>query len=155
MRGTTSALRILLGQGLGSDYTGEFLQTSDGARVHLFDAFALVNILLCASGPPGSSQGRSTATMRRNCLEHFDATMRILCPTIVILQGRGVQRWLRPSIQRDTEQRIAEGVSVVTISGIDAIACSLTHQPAPHSDGGIGWTVHICSRPCNPGSPRR
>lgn len=136
MRGTTSALRILLGQGLGSDHAGEFLQTSDGSQVHLFDAFALVNVLLCAAGPHGSSQGRSTATMRRNCLEHFDATMRILRPTIVILQGRGVQRWLGASIQRDTERRVAEGVSVVTISGTDAIVCNFAH---PSARAPLGW----------------
>lgn len=136
MRGTTSALRILLGLGLGTDHATESLQTADGSSFHLFDAFALVNVLLCAAGPPNSSQGRSTAVMRRNCLGHFDATMRILNPTIVILQGRGVRKWLSPSIEPGTERHIAEGVSAVTISGIHAVVCSLTH-PSAHSP--LGW----------------
>jgi len=67
MRGTTSALRTILGDGPGADHEGEFVHTVDGERFHVFDAFALVNVLLCSAGPP-ASMGRSTTTMRRNCL---------------------------------------------------------------------------------------
>lgn len=58
MRGTTSALRILFGNGLGADWEGEFVTTVNGERFHVFDAFALVNVLLCSAGPPRSSTGR-------------------------------------------------------------------------------------------------
>lgn len=87
MRGTTSALRIIFGHGLGSDDAGEWISPVHGHAFHLFDGFALVNRLLCSAGPEGSSQGRSTPTMRDNCLEHFEATLAILDPTIVVLQG--------------------------------------------------------------------
>jgi hypothetical protein len=46
MRGTTTALRLLLGTGLGTDYEGEFVRPIKGRPFHLFDGFALVNRLL-------------------------------------------------------------------------------------------------------------
>jgi hypothetical protein len=90
MRGTTSALRVLLGQGLGTDYAGEFVHPLKGKPFHIFDGFALVNRLLCSAGSVNSSQGRPTATMFSNCTNHFSATLKILQPTIVILQGKAV-----------------------------------------------------------------
>jgi hypothetical protein len=100
MRGTTSALRLVLGQGLGSDHDGEFVQPARGRPFHIFDGFALVNRLLCSAGPVGSSQGRPTRTMIKNCASHFAATMAILQPTLVISQGnkagRGVDELFPP-----------------------------------------------------------
>ncbi len=93
MRGTTTALRLLLGTGLGTDYEGEFVRPIKGQPFHLFDGFALVNRLLCSAGPPGGSQGRPTSIMARNCGIHFAATLSILEPTIVILQGAKVVKW--------------------------------------------------------------
>jgi hypothetical protein len=92
MRGTTSALRVLLGAGLGPDHAGEFVHPARGRPFHIFDGFALVNRLLCSAGPPDSSQGRPTATMFRNCEPHFASTMAILEPTLVISQGRKVAK---------------------------------------------------------------
>ncbi len=94
MRGTTSALRVMLGSGLGADYAGEFVYPLRGRPFHLFDGFALVNRLLCSAGPQDSSQGRPTPTMFRNCGSHFAATMSILQPTVVISQGRQVSKWV-------------------------------------------------------------
>ena len=48
MKGTTSALRLIFGIPLGTDHHSEFLSI-EGQRVHIFDAFALVNYLLCSS----------------------------------------------------------------------------------------------------------
>lgn len=92
MRGTTSALRILFGRDLGTDFEGEWVKPSSGRRFHIFDGFALVNRLLCSAGPADTSQGRSTRKIRDNCLEHFEATLRILEPTILVLQGALVAR---------------------------------------------------------------
>jgi hypothetical protein len=96
MRGTTSALRILMGTGVGTDYEGEVINPDDGEPFHIFDGFALVNRLLCSAAPPNSSNGRPTGTMFKNCGEHFRATMKILEPTIVVLQGRAVAKWVKP-----------------------------------------------------------
>jgi hypothetical protein len=85
MRGTTSALRIIFGKGIGTRYEDEYVRPLNGRPFHIFDGFALVNRLLCSAGPRESSQGRPTPTMFERCLEHFCATMWILEPTIVIL----------------------------------------------------------------------
>jgi len=90
MRGTTSALRIIFGTGLGYDYAGEFVQSANGRPFHIFDGFALVNRLLCYAGPEKGVQARPTETMFTNCSRHLDATLDILEPTIVILQGKAV-----------------------------------------------------------------
>jgi hypothetical protein len=87
MRGTTSLLRLLFGIALGTDHESEFITLVDGSRIHLYDAFALVNYLLCTA-TKGSSQGRSTTVMRRNCRSHFRAALEILEPTVVIIQGK-------------------------------------------------------------------
>ncbi|MEX0741978.1 MAG: hypothetical protein WD079_04215, partial [Phycisphaeraceae bacterium] len=57
MRGTTSALRVLFGNGLGAVWEEEFVLDEDGDGFHVFDAFALVNVLLCSAHPPDSSVG--------------------------------------------------------------------------------------------------
>ncbi len=89
MRGTTSVLRLLFGIPLGGDRKGEFLQTTDNDIFHLFDAFALVNYLLCSAiGEDESRRGKSTPVMRTNCNSHFKQALEILEPTIVIVQGK-------------------------------------------------------------------
>lgn len=96
MRGTTSKLRLLFGHELGDDAAGEKLL--DG---HLFDGFALVNALLCSSlkaprdpSQFGGGKGASSPLMRRNCTTHFTNTLKILEPTLIILQGQGVRKWV-------------------------------------------------------------
>lgn len=92
MRGTTSLLRVLLGDGPGKDYEGEWVHPVNGKPFHLFDGFALVNRLLCSAGHRGSSTGRPTLTMRDNCADHFTRTLEILQPTLVVLQGTSEPR---------------------------------------------------------------
>ena len=95
MRGTTSALRVLFGKDLGADYEGELIHPANGKPFHIFDGFALVNRLLCFAGPPNSRQGRATPTMVSNCASHFNETISILKPTILILQGHNVTNWTK------------------------------------------------------------
>lgn len=134
MRGTTSALRTILAEGPGSDHEGEIVDTIDGERFHIFDAFALVNVLLCSAGPPASAMGRSTTTMRRNCLRHFAASVEILQPTLIVLQGVGVQRWVRSFI--GAGMPITEYLAEVTIGGTRSLVCAFSH-PAAH--GSMRW----------------
>lgn len=93
MRGTTSALRVIFGLGLGTEHSDEFIHPVGARPFHIFDGFALVNRLLCSASPPNSSQGRSSTTMRSRCAEHFTTTLEILEPTLVVLQGDAVRRW--------------------------------------------------------------
>lgn len=97
IKGITNVLRLLFGKGLGTAYADEFVTLADGERVHLLHCFALVNYLLCsAHSTKRSKRGESTATMRRNCNEHFRATLEILEPTVVIVEGKAM--W--PNVRR-------------------------------------------------------
>jgi hypothetical protein len=128
MRGTTSALRILLGKGLGADHDGEFVTTADGEQFHIFDAFALVNVLLCSAGPPRSSEGRSSPTMRRNCLRHLRATLEILEPTVIVLQGGGVERWTAPVFE--VERLITKHLAEAWLGDNRTLLCRFSHPSA-------------------------
>jgi hypothetical protein len=135
MRGTTSALRVILGRGLGADWEGEFVQAAEGERFHVFDAFALVNALLCGAHPIRGTQGRSTKVMRRNCIRHFAATMEILEPTLMVLQGMGVQNWIGPvlGMMDDRTEHLAEA----SLAGHRVLVCRFSHPSAP--DRRIRW----------------
>ena len=134
MRGTTKALRLLFGTGLGSDIEGEWIAPDHGPAFHIFDGFALVNRLLCSAGLPGHGQGRSTRTMRANCLEHFNASLRILEPTVLILQGEGVQSWTEDALS--DEEPITPYLSWAQHAGGRALVCRFSH---PSARGGKRW----------------
>ena len=134
MRGTTSALRVIFGKELGGTWEEEFIQDADGHSFHMFDAFALVNALLCAVHPPGSAEGRGTRVMRRNCLRHFDATMRILQPTLLVLQGEGVQDWIAPALGVMEER--SSHLHETDLSWGHVVVCRFSH---PSARGKLGW----------------
>jgi len=101
MRGTTSLLRLLLGIPLGSDYESEFFVVNKRDRCHLFDAFSLVNYLLCSAvEKENSTTDKSTKEMKANCREHFRNCLKILEPNVVILQGKGFKRSIISSLDR-------------------------------------------------------
>jgi hypothetical protein len=89
MRGVGLALRLAFGVPLGDDEEGLWLTTPKG-RIHMLEAYAMANLLLCSAVKGGGKKGRATSTMRRNCLRHLDATISILQPTLVISQGKTV-----------------------------------------------------------------
>lgn len=87
MRGTTTALRLLLGASAGTDDDGEQVQL-ENERAHIFEAFALVNFLLCSATSAGTgNRGRSTSEMRSNCARHYRESLAILEPSVVVTQG--------------------------------------------------------------------
>lgn len=145
MRGTTSALRIIFGHGLGSDDAGEWITPVHGNAFHIFDGFALVNRLLCSAGPEGGSQGRSTTTMRHNCLEHFEATLAILDPTIVVLQGALVAKSSTEALPvvRELSPYLYESKGA---SGRRVTVCRLSH---PAARGPLRWGDRLDSRYLN------
>ena len=134
MRGTTSALRLLLGAGLGSSFEDEFIKPVNGRAFHLFDGFALVNRLLCSAGPPGTSQGRPTRTMFRNCGQHFVATLAILKPTLLIVQGAAVARGVNQVIP--VTQMHGEHLHEAHLGEDRIVACSFSH---PSAHGSQRW----------------
>lgn len=134
MRGTTSALGVIFGKGLGTTWEDEFIQDDDGISFHMFDAFALVNALLCAVHPPGSAEGRATRVMRRNCLRHFDATMKILQPTLLVLQGEGVQDWIAPAL--GVMDQHSPHLAEAQLAGSRVVVCRFSH---PAARGKLSW----------------
>ncbi|KGI69919.1 hypothetical protein MJO55_23600 [Mycolicibacterium rufum] len=141
MRGTTSALRVLFGMGLGSDYDGEWIHPANGDPFHIFDGFALVNRLLCSAGPVGTSSGRPSKTMLTNCRDHFAETLAILQPTILIFQGdKATANWpndlkrgrtLRPGYPPLVEAHLGDQRIVV---------CEFSH---PSAHGWQRWGANL------------
>lgn len=128
MRGTTTVLRLIAGHKPGVDYDGEFLHPVNGRPFHLYDGFALVNRLLCSAGVMNTSQGRPTATMFDNCTEHFRATMRILEPTLVVLQGKSVTKWTAPVLQPGRTH--GEHLYEADLEGRRVLVCTFSHPSA-------------------------
>lgn len=129
MRGTTSVLRAAVGRAPGEDQAGELLDLpNDGAPVHLFDCYAMANLRLCSATVAGTSSSKGTPTMSRSCLRHLAATVRILEPTMVIVQGVPVERELAP-IVRDRE-RLSPHVRLATVADVDCALAAFTHPSA-------------------------
>jgi hypothetical protein len=131
MRGTTSALRVLFGKELGIAHDEEFVHPVKGRAFHLFDGFALVNALLCSAGPQDSSQGHPTSTMFRSCATHLGATLDILQPTVVVLQGHKVSRWAVQVLPVHTP--ITEHLYASEPAFGRALVCRFSH-PSAHGD---------------------
>jgi hypothetical protein len=97
MKGVTLALRLALGlpyMGPGGapliDHETERVNFSDGTDAHLFDCFAMANLLLCSAVlKKGSQKSLATPVMRQNCVDHLVRTIGVLEPTLVISQGWG------------------------------------------------------------------
>ena len=139
MRGTTSILRLLLGRGAGDDAEGERLL--DG---HIFDGFALVNYLLCSAietprdpEASGGGKGCSSPTMRRNCAAHFLQTLRLLEPTVIVAQGKGVRAWMAKALSLPARGPTTE---IVDIDGRPVSLLSFTH-PSAISERGWGRSL--------------
>ena len=136
MRGTTSVLRLLFGRSLGAEHPGELLELG-AKRIHAFEAFALVNFLLCSAidadqGEVGSKRGKSTKTMQTNCARHFLATMRILEPTVVVAQGKSVREWMRPIVEPLSS--VSQSLERVSFDGHECLLASFTHPSVPSRD---------------------
>ena len=135
MKGVTSTLRLLLGRELGDDEEGERLL--DG---HVFDACAQVNYLHCTAldkprsrDAHGGGRGNSSLTMQRNCAPHFLRTMEILEPTVIVVHGLGLRRWMVNALPHTPDGEIAE---VVEIAGRPVDLLTFTH---PSAGGHSGW----------------
>jgi len=89
MKGTTSILRLLFDKGLGNNWEDEFIMLENGQMIHIFEAFALTNYLLCSAViDPNKRRGCSSKVMKTNCSSHFKAVMEILEPNILIVQSK-------------------------------------------------------------------
>jgi hypothetical protein len=131
MKGTASALRLAFGGEPGPDRGGELLHLANTDQpVHVMDAYALANVRLCSAVITGTSSSRGTPKMTRNCSPHFEATVRILEPTLCILQSGPARRQLAPVLS-DVEG-ITEYLERVTIGGVPLYLASFVH---PYQQG--------------------
>lgn len=80
------------------DQGAEYLELADGSTAHLFEAYAMANLLLCSALEPGTVESRSTGIMRGSCSRHMRATVGILQPSLVISQGAVLDETLRASL---------------------------------------------------------
>jgi uracil-DNA glycosylase len=73
-------------------------------RVHVLDAYAMANLLLCSAVAEGKTTSKATPAMRRNCAGHLAATIEILQPTLVISQGKTLVEPLMSLFERPRQQ---------------------------------------------------
>ena len=135
MKGVASTLRLLLGRELGDDDEGERLLGG-----HVFDGFALVNYLLCTAlkevrgkNSRFSGKGYSSPRMQRNCARHFRRTMEILEPTVIVVHGLALRRWIANALGLPAKGSISEAVK---ISGKPVALFTFAH---PSAGGRYGW----------------
>ena len=130
MKGTTSVLRLIFGISLGTDHNSEFLLI-EGKRVHIFDAFALVNYLLCSAVLDGTRNGKASQTMMSNCRGHFRKVMHVLEPSVIIVQGKGFwQKSISKSF--DSVSQVSDFVYKVKLGSHESFVAAFSH-PSAHS----------------------
>ncbi len=128
MAGVTTALRLLFGGEPGADPQGEMLSTPAG-MVHVLDAYAMANSVLCSRRPGAGREGTPSPTMIRNCSRHLRATIEALQPTVIQSQGRG-QKWsTHQAVEMvlDNVVQVDDHLALVSVGDCDAVWCSLRH----------------------------
>lgn len=149
MRGTSLAVRTVLETALGmqdpgtrTDRAGEFFRDAIGEEFHMFDAFALTNMLLCSANPPASTKGVPTVTMRRSCRRHLEETIRILEPTLVIVQKAPrvafTANWLGPLV-RSRRPTSSPNLWRARLGEIDCLLVAVNHPSAGNARVGWQW----------------
>jgi hypothetical protein len=139
MIGVTHALRTLHGRPIGADPRGELLDFEEIQNpVHLFDAYAMANIRLCTSVKRGTTKSRPTSVMTKNCVRHLRETIRILQPTVCVVQSTAIPKALARIVTRRRE--VAPHLAEVTIGGIQTLMAEFSH-PTAYADLNWGrWT---------------
>lgn len=134
MVGVTHALRTLHGREIGDDSAGEMLDLGSENPVHLFDAYAMTNVRLCTSVRQGTTESYPTAVMTKNCIRHLRESITILEPTVCVVQGAGIPKYLAPLVSRRTQ--ITDSLADVTICGVNTLMAEFSH---PTAHGGHNW----------------
>jgi hypothetical protein len=143
MRGTTSVLRLIFNLPLGVDHDMEFL-VINGDRVHIYDAFALVNYLLCSAVlAKGGKRCMATPRMKKNCHGHFREVMHILNPTVVIVQTKNFWPWVKASF--DSIRQEKDYVYRAKLGATETFVAAFTHPSArfPYNWGANDHTPYL------------
>lgn len=128
MAGVTTALRVLFGGQPGADQDGELILTQGGS-VHVLDAYAMANSVLCSRRPGAGRAGAPTKVMLANCSEHLLTTIKVLKPTVIQSQGRAASGSTHQAVEQlvDSIERLDDHVALVEIAGVEVVWCSLRH----------------------------
>lgn len=140
MLGTTSALRAAFGRELGDDRPGEFLPIANlSSPEHVMQCYALVNKRLCSAVKPVGQQNnrrfKATAVpaMDQACLPHLAATIRILEPTLVVLQSTSLRKLITPHLKHaDRIDPANERLEYAEFAGVPTTIASFSHPAAHH-----------------------
>jgi hypothetical protein len=124
MRGVMFALRLAFGLPV-ADVDAEHLKFADGGAAHLFESYAMTNLLLCSAVTKGTMSSQSTPLMRGSCFRHMRATIDILQPNLVISQGVGLDEALRAGL--GVNEPINRNVAICDLEGNGFIWVSLRH----------------------------
>jgi hypothetical protein len=142
MSGTTFALRATLGLGLDDiSRATEFIQVGED-KIHIFEAFALVDFLLCSAiSEEGKKGDRSTREMQSNCAAHFHKALEILEPNLVIAQGTAA--WIaRAGLGSGGTSPEAE---TIMINAATSLLLKFPH-PSTRKAGEPALEIRFCSR---------
>jgi uracil-DNA glycosylase len=142
MKGTTSALRLAFGREPGEDRDGELLPIGRNFR-HVFDCFALANKRLCsaidASGVDGRrNRAAKVPDMDATCLPHLEATIRILEPTLIVLQGAGLRGLIHPRLRK--ARSVMPLLEVAEFGGVETMIANFYHPAYP--DNALNWGTY-------------
>ena len=137
MRGTSLALRVLLGREDWEDRTQEHFLAPNAEPVHLLDAYAMANSRLCSAFSPGSTKSRGTAQMSVNCLGHLRATLEILEPQVIVIQGTAVRTAVQPLLPGG--QRVSPNLERAEVAGEPVVLASFAHPSYPGPRFNWSW----------------
>lgn len=124
MSGTTYALRAAFGLGFDDVSRATEIIQGDTEGIHVYEAFALVDFLLCSAISRDEKMGdRSTPTMRTNCASHFRRTLEILEPNLII--GQGTANWMGQA--GFGSGRTCETAETIIVNGSASLFLSFPH----------------------------
>lgn len=125
MRGVLFTLQLAFGLPVGEAGATHLPISADGNNPHLFESFAMVNLLWCSAVKKGSMSSRSTGMMRASCARHMRATVGILKPNLVISQGSRLDETLRSSL--GVTEPVDEAIARCDLDGQSFVWASLRH----------------------------
>jgi hypothetical protein len=137
MRGTTLALLALHGRESWDDRAQERLSGLADEPIHVLDAYAMANSRLCSAFRPGSTKRKGTPRMSANCLGHLRATLEILEPQVVVIQGAAVRTAIQPLVAR--AERVGPNLEDTTLAGGRVALASLAHPSYPGPKFNWSW----------------
>ncbi|WP_239582602.1 UvrD-helicase domain-containing protein [Gordonia rubripertincta] len=137
MRGVVNALRTGF-EVVDAEAPEEYLDLEAGPS-HVLKCYALVNLRLC-SAVKRTARGRESAQvdeMSMNCQVHLTETVRILQPTLTIVQGKRLWPYVKSAL--GVEKQVHDGLPLYLgqVAGTRRLVALFNHPSAsePH-----GWS---------------